>query len=213
MAIRALHSAATGMQAHLFNLDTIANNLANAGTNGFKRSRTNFEDLYYQHMKLPGATDSQNQLTPTGIHVGLGTRVAGTDRDHGTGSLVSTSGKLDLAIVGDGFFQVDDGGTTLYSRDGSFKMNAEGNLVLMTGDRGRLVTPLISIPQDAEDVVIAPTGQVSVRLPGEAVLSQIGQIELARFINSQGLLAKGDNLYEATAASGSPVTGQPGLES
>ncbi len=201
------------MQAHLFNLDTIANNLANAGTNGFKRSRTNFEDLYYQTVKLPGSPDANGQLTPTAIQVGLGTRVASTDRDHSIGSLINTEGKLDVAIVGDGFFQVDDAGVTQYTRDGSFKMNAEGSLVLMTGGRGRLMVPNITIPQDAEEVVISPTGQVSVRVTGQTQLTEVGAIETARFINPQGLLAKGDNVFEATAASGDPQVGQPGLES
>lgn len=213
MAIRALHSAATGMQSHLFNLDTIANNLANAGTNGFKRSRTNFEDLYYQTLKLPGSPDANGQLTPTGVQVGLGTRVAGTARDHEMGSLVETGADLDVAILGDGFFQVDDGGVTQYTRDGSFKLNADGALVLMTGNRGRLLIPNITIPADALEVEVSPTGQVSVLQPGQAALTEIGQLETARFINPQGLLAKGDNVYEATAASGDPLAGQPGLES
>src|SRR5688572_24127074 len=131
MALRALHSAATGMKAFEFQLDTIANNMANAGTTGFKKSRANFEDLFYEYFKLPGAQDTNGQFTPVGIHLGLGTRVAGVEVDHREGSLLQSSGVLDMAIVGDGFFQLQDpNGQIVYTRAGTFSVNADGAIVM-----------------------------------------------------------------------------------
>lgn len=212
MTIRAMHSAASGMDAFLFNLDTIANNLANAGTTGFKRSRTNFEDLFYEHLKLPGQQDSLGKLTAVGTSVGMGTRVASTQADHGPGSLLSTGSQLDVAIVGDGFFPVQNGGQLLYTRAGSFTVNADGDLVLASADRGRLLDPPISIPQDATEIGISSEGVVSVRQAGSDQLQQIGQIQLARFINPQGLIQTGENLYSASDASGPALIGTPGTE-
>ena len=212
MGLRAMHSAATGMSAGLTQLDVIANNLANSSTTAFKRSRVNFEDLYYEHLKLPGAQDSQGKLTPVGISVGLGTRVAATAVDHGEGSLQETGSQLDVAIVGDGFFQVQDGTQILYTRAGAFSVNADGDLVMQSADRGRLIEPAISIPQDATEVSISGDGIVSVLPPGSNQLTQVGQMQTVRFINPQGLLQQGENLYAATESSGAPLQGNPGLE-
>ncbi|MCA9116880.1 MAG: flagellar basal-body rod protein FlgG [Planctomycetaceae bacterium] len=212
MGLRAMHSASTGMSASLTQLDVIANNLANASTTAFKRSRVNFEDLYYEHMRLPGAQDSQGKLSPTGISVGLGTRVAATAADHREGSLLETGNQLDLAITGDGFFKVQDGTSILYTRSGAFSVNADGDMVMQSADRGRLIEPAISIPQDATEISISSDGIVSVLQPGSSSLTQVGQIQTVRFVNPQGLLQQGENLYAATDASGTPLEGNPGLE-
>ncbi len=147
MSVQAMHSAATGMEAFAFKLDTIANNLANAGTTAFKRSRVNFEDLYYEHLKLPGLQDSNGKLTPTGIAVGLGTRVSSTTVEQTEGQLLQTGGELDVAIVGSGFFQVQDGAEILYTRAGKFTLNSDGEIVMASADKGRLLVPAITIPQ------------------------------------------------------------------
>jgi len=212
MALRAMNSAASGMQAYLFNLDTVSNNLANAGTTAFKRSRANFEDLYYEHIKLPGAQDSNGKLAPTGIALGLGTRVGATDIDFKEGSLLTTGNQLDVAIVGDGFFQIQDGAEVLYTRAGTFTTNADGDVVLTSADKGRLLEPAISIPQDTESIVISGEGIVSVKQAGSSTLSQVGQITTARFINSKGLIARGENLYGESDASGAALVGNPGTE-
>ncbi len=197
------------MDAFQFNLDTIANNLANAGTTSFKRSRSNFEDLFYERFKLPGAQDTQGNTTPTGVAVGLGTRIASTTVDHGTGPLLETGGDFDIAIAGEGFFQIQDSAQTLYTRAGSFSINANGQLVMASADRGRLVQPVITIPQDAVEVAISQQGVVSVRQPNTVQLTQVGQMQLARFINPQGLLQQGENLFAATEASGNPIIANP----
>lgn len=212
MGIRALSTAATGMEAFQFNLDNIANNLANAGTTAFKKTRVNFEDLYYQHLRLPGAQDLQGQTTPTGVAIGLGTRVASTGVDHRQGSLTETGGQLDLAIAGDGLFQVQDGDQTLYTRSGAFSINADGQVVLTSADRGRLLEPPMTIPQDATEISISSDGIVSVLTPGATTLQEVGQLELARFVNPQGLIQKGENLYAESNASGPPLIGSPGTE-
>jgi flagellar basal-body rod protein FlgG len=212
MTIRALYSAASGMNALQFKLDTTANNLANSGTTAFKRSRVNFEDVFYQHIKLPGLRDNQGQLTPTGISVGLGTRVASTQIDQTQGSLMNTAQPLDMAIVGEGFFQIQDGSQFLYTRAGNFTVNDNGDLVLASADRGRLLDPNINIPQDALDVTVTEDGFINYRQPNQPNVNQLGPIQLVRFINPQGLLAVGENLYAQTDASGNPNVSQPGLD-
>jgi flagellar basal-body rod protein FlgG len=212
MTIRALYSAATGMEAFEFSLDTTANNLANAGTTAFKRSRVNFEDLFYEHYKLPGAQDLQGRMTSTGIALGLGTRVGSTQLDFAEGNLQQTGGELDIAIVGDGFFQVQDGTEILYTRSGTFSRNANGEVVLASADRGRLFEPAITIPSDAIEVSISGDGVVSVLQQGAQQLTQIGQIQTVRFVNPQGLIQRGENLYSQSDASGAPLVGDPGLE-
>ena len=212
MSLRALQTAATGMEAHLFSLDVVANNLANAGTTAFKGSRSNFQDLYYEHIKLPGAADAQGQLSPIGQAVGLGSRIAGTEVDHAEGSLQQTGKTFDIAIVGDGFFQIQGDGVTLYTRAGTFTKNDQGQLVMASADRGRVLEPNISIPPDATDVIITSDGNVSVRQAGSETLNQIGTIQTARFVNPQGLIQLGDNLYGLTDASGQPLQGVPGTD-
>jgi flagellar basal-body rod protein FlgG len=211
MTIRALYSAASGMNALQFKLDTTANNLANAGTTAFKRSRTNFEDVFYQHFKLPGLRDNQGQLTPTGISLGLGTRVSSTQVDMTQGSLLSTGQPLDLAIVGEGFFQVQDGNQFLYTRAGNFTVNDNGDLVIASADRGRLLEPNINIPQDALNISVSEDGFINYQQPNQTNITQLGPIQLVRFINPQGLLALGENLYQQTDASGQPNVSTPGL--
>lgn len=200
------------MESHLFNIDVIANNLANAGTTAFKRSRSNFEDLFYEHFKLPGAIDEQGKFTPIGLSVGLGSRVAGTQVDHREGSLLETGKALDIAILGDGFFQVQDGDEILYTRAGTFTQNVDGELVIASADRGRLLEPAITIPQDAEEIVITSDGFVSVRQAGSPQLTQLGQIQLARFVNPPGLIQRGENLFALSDASGQPQLGTPGTD-
>ena len=213
MSVRSLHSAASGMTANTFSIDTIANNLANAGTTAFKRSRANFEDLYYEHLKLPGGQDANGNLTPTGISVGLGTRIGGTQVDYRSGSLLETGNPLDLAIVGDGFFQVDDPDRgTLYTRAGTFTVNDSGQLVMASADIGRLVLPNISIPVDATEVSVSGGGVVSYLAPGSTEIQQAGTLTISRFANQQGLLQLGENLYAETNASGTAVEGIPGSD-
>lgn len=210
MTIRALYSAASGMDALQFKLDTTANNLANSSTTAFKRNRANFEDLFYQNVKLPGLQDSQGQLTAVGTSVGLGTRVSSTQVQHTQGTPMTTGAPLDLAILGEGFFQVNDGNQVLYTRAGNFTKNADGAIVFSSSDRGRLLQPNLTIPQDAIEVGISAEGLVTIRQPNNAAFTQLGQIQLVQFVNPQGLMQVGENLYAETAASGTPLPNNPG---
>ncbi|MCH8829289.1 MAG: flagellar basal-body rod protein FlgG [Planctomycetes bacterium] len=212
MTLRAMHSAASGMQANEFNLDTIANNLANAGTTGFKRTRANFEDLFYQYLKIPGAKDANSKLAPLGVGVGLGTRVAGTAIDFTQGSPRLTGNDLDVAIMGEGFFQVNDGAEILYTRAGAFSINAEGELVVASGSRGRVLEPAITIPAGTTNITISAAGIVLALTPPQTAPQEVGQIQTVTFINPQGLLQRGENLFSQTDSSGAPLQGQPGLE-
>jgi len=212
MSIRALNSAASGMDAMQFRLDVIANNLANAQTTAFKRSRVNFEDLYYQQLKLPGLLDQIGRPTAVGTAVGLGARVQSTQIDARQGSLQDTGGTLDLAIVGDGFFQVNDGTQFRYTRAGNFIVNANGELVLASADRGRTLEPAITIPSDAIDISITSDGNVFVLQPGQSEPTLAGQIQLVRIINPQGLVQLGENLYSDSPASGPPLQSVPGQD-
>lgn len=212
MAIRALYSSATGMAANTFNLDTIANNLANAGTTAYKQNRANFEDIFYEHFKLPGIQDNQGNITPTGTDLGIGVRVQSTEGDFSQGSIVPSNGTYDLAIVGDGFFQVNDGIQDYYTRAGNFSLNANGNLVMASADTGYQMVPNISIPQDAINVTISGDGVVSYQQQGSPQIQVAGNIQIARFINNQGLLRQGDNLYTETTGSGNAQIGNPGTE-
>lgn len=213
MTVQALYSAATGMTAMETKLDVIANNLSNMETTSFKRGRTNFEDLFYRHEKLPGAEDSSGQLTATGISIGLGTRVSSIQTDFRQGAFKQTSDELSVAIEGSGLFKVmDPTGEILYTRAGNFSRNANGQLVLGSAGTGRLLEPPITIPEDALHVVISPEGNVAVQQPDSTALSQVGTIELANFINPEGLLKRGENLYAETEASGTPQTGTPGQQ-
>jgi flagellar basal-body rod protein FlgG len=211
MSIQSLYTAATGMDALQTKLDTIANNLANINTTAFKKDRANFEDLFYRHEVLPGAEDSLGQLTPTGIHVGLGSRVSSIQTDYDQGAFETTGNQLDVAIEGDGFFQVaDPSGVLLFSRSGNFSKNANGDLVMGSATLGRLLDPPISLPEDTTGVVISPEGVVSIQQAGSSSFTQLGTIQLARFVNPQGLLKMGENLYAESPASGPATIGNPG---
>jgi flagellar basal-body rod protein FlgG len=185
-------------------LAVIANNLANADTIAFKRSRVVFEPNSYHDQVLPGRQDSTGQYAPTGIAVGLGTRVQSTQTDFAQGAFVQTNRELDVAIEGKGFFQVNnpDTGKLAYSRAGNFSINALGQLVIGSAQTGRLVTPPITFPQDATGISIAPNGTVQYAQSHSPTLSQAGQLRLATFINPEGLLKLGENLYRITDASG-----------
>lgn len=208
MSLRAIHSAASGMEAHQFSLDVVANNLANASTDSFKRSRTNFEDLFYQNIKLPG-TDSAAGQTGVGTSVGLGTRIASTSLDFSQGSIQKTNGDLDMAIVGPGFFQVDDAGTPAYVRAGNFTKNSAGQIVTASADSGRVLQPAITIPDGYTEIEVSGAGVVSA-LNQDGIVENLGQLQLYRFANHQGLLQRGENLFIETPASGAAVTDIPG---
>lgn len=207
---RALHSAATGMQAQQTNIDVVANNMANVNTTGFKKSRAEFQDLLYQTLRAPGGQAGQGASAPSGLQVGLGVRTAATQAMHSQGSLNQTGNALDLSIEGNGFFQITrPNGDLAYTRSGNFKTDADGRLV--TSD-GFAVEPSITIPPDAMSISISSTGVVSVTQPGQTNPNELGQLQLAIFANPGGLLSTGHNLYAPTAASGQPVIANPGEE-
>ncbi|OHB65923.1 MAG: flagellar basal-body rod protein FlgG [Planctomycetes bacterium RBG_13_63_9] len=213
MSVQTLYTAATGMSAMETKLDVIANNLANVKTTAFKSGRANFEDLMYRHEKMPGLLDSAGQYTPTGISIGLGSRVSSVQGNFDQGALHVTTNELDVAIEGSGFFQVaDPNGDTYYTRAGNFSKNANGDLVMGSANIGRLLQPPINIPTDATKIAISAEGVVSVRQPNNNQLSEVGQIELASFVNAEGLLRLGENLFAETDASGSPTLGNPGQD-
>src|SRR5450631_1801247 len=206
--IRALSIAKTGLDAQQTQLDVISNNLANVSTSGFKRSRAVFEDLLYQTVRQPGAQSSQQTQLPSGLSIGTGVRPVTTERIHTQGNLTQTGNSLDLAINGQGFFQVlMTDGTTAYTRDGSFQRDAQGQLVTASG---YTIQPAITIPANAQTITIGKDGVVSVTQPGQAAATQVGSVQLANFINPAGLESRGENLYAETAASGSPTTNTPG---
>jgi flagellar basal-body rod protein FlgG len=208
--MRALWTAATGMQAQQMTLDVISNNLANVQTAGFKRSRVDFQDLVYEILQAPGASSAQGQEVPSGFQVGHGARAVATQRLFIKGDLQQTGNTLDLAIEGDGFFQVETpSGDTGYTRAGAFKKNSQGQLV--TSD-GFAVQPQITIPQNAISVTVGVDGTVSVVQAGQAQPQTVGTIELARFINPAGLQSQGRNLFLPTQASGDAIPGTPGRD-
>lgn len=206
--MRALNIAATGMLAQQRNVEVVSNNLANMNTTGFLRRRTEFQDLLYQNMRRVGSTSSENgEVVPTGVQIGLGVKLAGVYRVHAQGNLTATDNPFDLAIQGKGFFQVEmPDGSTAYSRDGTFQLNAEGQLV--THD-GWVVQPALAVPVDAVDVTINQSGEVLAKIDGQVELQNVGQLQLAVFPNEAGLEAVGSNLFRETAGSGAPVVGQP----
>ena len=204
--IRALYTAASGMSAQQMNLDTIANNLANASTTGFRQLRLQFQDMVYQNIVTPGAAQSQSTVS-AGLQIGLGTKSAATEVVNTQGSLNETDNPLDLAIQGPGFFQVQrPDGTIAYSRAGQFHLNNQGTIVTTDGDP---IIPTITIPPNATSVTITEYGVVNATLPGQQNPSQLGQIQLATFPNPGGLESMGSNLLQATLSSGDPVLGNP----
>lgn len=203
--IRALYTSATGMNAQETNIDVISNNLANVNTTSFKKSRADFQDLMYQYVVQPGAPTSQSTLNPSGIQVGLGVKTAAVQKVFTQGDLVSTGNQLDVAIEGDGFFQITrPDGTLAYTRSGALQLNQNGELV--TSD-GYLIAPGITLPNDAQGITISKDGFVSVKQPGVAQPTLVGQIAGVRFPNNAGLRVMGGNLYEETQASGAPLQG------
>ncbi|PWC14282.1 flagellar basal-body rod protein FlgG [Brenneria roseae subsp. americana] len=206
--IRSLWIAKTGLDAQQTNMDVISNNLANVSTNGFKRQRAVFEDLLYQTVRQPGAQSSEQTTLPSGLQLGTGVRPVTTERLHSQGNLEQTENSKDVAINGQGFFQIQlPDGTTAYTRDGSFQLDANGQLVTSSG---YAVQPAITIPDTALTMTVARDGIVSVTLQGQTAASQVGQLTLSTFINPTGLQSLGENLYQETESSGAPTESTPG---
>ena len=207
--IKSLWTAKTGLEAQQTKLDVISNNLANVSTNGFKRSRPVFEDLLYQNMRQPGAQNNIQDRLPSGMQVGTGVRAVATERLHTQGGLEQTENSRDLAINGEGFFQVLlPDGTVGYTRDGSFQLNENGQMVTANGYP---LEPAIFLPENALSVNVGEDGTVSVRQPGVAIDNEVGQITVSTFINPAGLQSIGGNLYLETGASGAPNENMPGM--
>lgn len=216
MAVLAMQSAASGLRALDTRLDVIANNLANVNTEGFKSSRVNFEDLLYVERQQPGVENANGDQRPTGLYVGLGVRASGTQQDFSQGAPIPGTSQMDMMIEGKGFFKVavetDLGqGGFAYTRMGNFTLNAQGTVVLANSD-GRILDPVLTVPNNAESFSVNPDGRVFVQLPGQAVPSEIGQIQLTNFINEAGLTQVGTNLWTESVASGPPIEGIPGTD-
>lgn len=206
--IKSLFTAATGMGAMQENINVISNNLANVSTQGFKRSRAEFQDLLYQTLRMPGTETPQGTQIPTGIQIGMGSKLSAVSKNFQQGDFQQTNNELDLAIQGKGFFQVlQPDGTTAYTRTGTFKLDNAGQMVSADGEP---LEPPITIPNDAMSISISNTGAVSVLRPGNVTATVMGQIDLANFINPAGLISMGRGLYKETAASGTPALGNPG---
>ena len=208
---RAYETLTQAAEVYRTKLAAIANNLANAETVAFKRAWVSLESLPYRHERMPGSQDAVGQYAPTGIAIGTGVQIAGIQTDFTQGAFMQTDQELDVAIVGRGFFQVaDPNGDTLYTRAGNLVKNSNGELVTASAGMGRLLQPPITIPADATEISISPEGIVNVRQSGSQQMSAVGQIELASFVNPQGLLKRGENLCAETDASGTPTLGNPG---
>jgi len=206
--IRALWTAASGMQAQQLNMDVIANNLANVNTTGFKKSRADFQDLIYQNLKATGSPSTNSTQIASGIQVGLGAKTAGVTKIFSIGTMNQSGGELEMAIEGDGFFQVQmPDGSTAYSRAGSFKKDSQGRLV---NSDGYPLLPEVVIPNNATKVTVGNDGTVSVMQPGQNTPASVGSIQLANFSNPAGLFSTGRNLYQPTDSSGAASTGTPG---
>jgi len=206
--LRSLWIAKTGLDAQQMHIDVISNNLANVSTNGFKRSRAVFEDLLYQTLRQPGAQSSQQTQIPSGLQIGTGVRPIANERVFTQGNLQQTGNSLDVAIQGQGFFQIlMPDGSTAYTRDGSFRPDANGQLVTSSGF---VVQPAITIPANTQSITIGRDGVVSVVRAGSTASTQIGTLQLANFVNPAGLLSLGENLYAETTASGTASVNQPG---
>ncbi|MEC7525805.1 MAG: flagellar basal-body rod protein FlgG [Myxococcota bacterium] len=208
--MRSLRSAASGMAAQQTHIDTIANNMANVSTTGFRRSRAEFQDLIYQQVRTPGGRTADGGTLPTGVQIGQGTRTVSTEFMHTQGAMQQTGNPLDVAIEGEGFFQVvRPGGEIAYTRAGNLKLDNQGQLVTVDG---LPIEPQITVPQDATSVSIAQDGTVSVTQPGSQQTMELGQLQIARFPNPGGLEAMGRSMFRATSASGQPLVVQPGQE-
>ena len=205
----ALWVSKTGLSAQDMNLTTISNNLANVSTTGFKRDRAEFQDLLYQIKRQPGANSTQDTELPSGLQLGTGVRIVGTQKNFTAGSLQTTDNPLDMAINGRGFLQVlTPDGTVAYTRDGSFHLNSDGQIVTSNGNA---LEPAIVVPAETQTFTVGNDGTVSVTVAGNATPQIIGNIQTADFINPAGLQATGNNLFLETAASGAPHVGTPGL--
>jgi len=206
--IRSLWISKTGLDSQQTQMDVIANNLANVSTSGFKRSRAVFEDLLYQTLRQPGAQSSQQSQLPSGLQIGTGVRPVATERIHTQGNLQQTGNSKDVAVQGEGFFQVlMPDGTTAYTRDGSFQVDNQGQLVTSSGF---VIQPAVTIPSNAQSIAIGRDGTISVTQPGVAAATQVGALQIATFVNPAGLDSRGENLYLETGASGTPNTNTPG---
>jgi len=204
---KSLWIASTGMEAQQMFVDVIANNLANVNTVGYKKNRVDFEDLLYETTKNPGASTSPSTLVPTGIQIGHGVRPVATQKQFSVGNFQQTGNRLDIAIQGDGFFQLEKpDGEIAYTRDGTFKIDRDGNIV---NSNGYLLDPSIAITDETTDISISTDGIVSILESGSPLPVEVGNIELSRFVNPAGLLALGDNIFIQTDSSGDPIAGIP----
>jgi flagellar basal-body rod protein FlgG len=205
--MRSLWVAKSGMEAQQTQLDHISNNLANSSTNGYKQSHAVFEDLIYQNLRQSGANTSDQTQLPTGLQVGLGVRPVATSREFTQGNLQQTSNSLDMAIQGKGFFQITmPDGTTGYTRDGAFQLNSQGQIVT---NNGYPVQPGITVPANSTGLTVGNDGTVTVLVPGSTTPQNLGQLQVASFVNPSGLDPKGQNIFAETAASGQPITSVP----
>lgn len=208
MSLKALYSAATGMEAQETKINTVANNLANINTAGFKADRASFEDLMYDQLRSPGALNGTSTIAPTGIQIGHGTRLVSVYKQFSQGEFTQTNRELDLSVEGNGFFRItQEDGTEAYTRDGSFRVNAEGILV---NDHGLALADNITIPQEATSISIGRDGTVSAAVAGQTSTTALGQIQVAVFQNPSGLRSLGQNLFQETDGSGTAVVGNPG---
>ncbi|MGC4120553.1 MAG: flagellar basal-body rod protein FlgG [Myxococcales bacterium] len=206
--LRSLYTAATGMDAQQLKMDVIANNIANAGTAGFKKARPEFEDLLSETIRAASAPDPQGGSEPVPLQVGLGVRTGATTRSFSQGDMLNTGNPLDVAIAGNGFFRVQrPNGELAYTRAGNFVVDADGRLAT---PHGELVDPGITVPSDAQEITIRGDGTVLAKVPGRDDLQELGRVELTAFQNPAGLYALGGNLFEASAAAGEPLTTRPG---
>jgi flagellar basal-body rod protein FlgG len=213
MTVQTLYTAATGMEALETKLDVIANNMANINTTAFKKDRANFEDIFYRQYRLPGSQDADGNPTATGIEVGLGTRVSSTQTNYKQGAFETTNNPFDFAIEGEGFFQVDNpNGGFYYTRAGNFNINANGQIVLGSATNGYLLEPNVTVPPDATGIVVSSNGQIQYSTQDSTDLTTLGQIQLAKFVNPDGLLKLGDNMYQQTDASGDVTLDNPGQD-
>jgi flagellar basal-body rod protein FlgG len=209
--MRSLAIGATGMQAQQLNVEVISNNIANSATNGFKAQRAEFQDLLYQNMRRIGSTSSDaGTIVPSGVQIGAGVRTASVYRIMSQGNLTVTENQLDIAVNGNGFFQIQlPTGETAYTRDGSFSLNPQGQIVT---SNGYLLNPAITVPPNSQSITVSATGQVQAKIAGTVTPATVGQVTLAAFPNDAGLEATGDNLFLETPASGTAVTGNPGVQ-